>query len=901
MAFARQQVLDVINKGQYHSCVMTCYTFNFQFFELKVMRTLRAAGVKNILVLIDGSELEKLASHSTGLEFLLSSGFSIYPIYVTGGVFHPKLTLLFGKKDGLLTLGSGNLTASGLGNNDEAWGSFQVQDLNTANAALFADAWHYVPALTADLKGVAAEKIDWIKRFTPWLGQLPAAAPGTPYSLEKEASVALLTNKQTGILPQVLDLIGKATVEMITCVSPYYDKAGQVLKSLQERYPKAKLRCVVEGRAGSLPIGMKPTEAERIAFYPWQECGARKTGQVSSRLHAKLVHFATSKGEYLLLGSANVTASGMGRPNYKPRNEEASLLLFRPQGNYLQEMGIKVPTSESVPFAKLHTYLVHPGMLPLGEEDAPTGTSVHIVLAEQEAGAITLHLKSPASGTFSICLLDADQQVVFTSPPTQLSVLVRIALPEIDAFVSIVEIRNEEGKVVGRQFVQFPAEQYKYCPDERLQKLQMALDDLTLGGMDGFAELLDLVEMEDADAENGSVGSGRNTAVGLSKKGSELMAEQKVGTLAEAQLAKQRSVLGSPNVRIVDFLNTLGKNLMATATDEAYSESTEQGVDVDTGAVNQAITVVEAVPDYARQMLVSQREVKCLDRFLKRLYKNQAGKLKSLTKADTHFKLELPALTLRDLATFNVAMHVAISYVGKHYVCQENGQEWNEFFLYKTAAEDLCSYNCLKGICNLTIGHFLLQATGGFQHYDDPVVQKRMDGYRQAAFEMATFLVVNTPWKESERDVRDLLLCNASHYLRPQQWPLHDLTKLLAPSFATLKGRAPFAHHEADIRLGQQLGKVMPQLQQLQIAKGRDNNPPHNGAALPTKQAKALTGGEWVFLKRLGVCLVSRKYTQTKGVTISLSRPGFPALGDDLHGIYEYNLAPENGVPVISK
>ena len=207
----------------------------------------------------------------------------------------------------------------------------------------------------------------------------------------------------------------------------------------------------------------------------------------------------------------------------------------------------------------------------------------------------------------------------------------------------------------------------------------------------------------------------------------------------------------------------------------------------------------------------------------------------------------------------------------------------------------------MKGICNLTIGHFLLQATGGFQHYDDPVVQKRMDGYRQAAFEMATFLVVNTPWKESERDVRDLLLCNASHYLRPQQWPLHDLTKLLAPSFATLKGRAPFAHHEADIRLGQQLGKVMPQLQQLQIAKGRDNNPPHNGAALPTKQAKALTGGEWVFLKRLGVCLVSRKYTQTKGVTISLSRPGFPALGDDLHGIYEYNLAPENGVPVISK
>ena len=69
MAFARQNILETLGKGHYHSCLMTCYSFDFQFFELRVMHMLRAAGIQNILVLTDGPFLEYLASTPSGREF----------------------------------------------------------------------------------------------------------------------------------------------------------------------------------------------------------------------------------------------------------------------------------------------------------------------------------------------------------------------------------------------------------------------------------------------------------------------------------------------------------------------------------------------------------------------------------------------------------------------------------------------------------------------------------------------------------------------------------------------------------------------------------------------------------------------------------------------------------------
>ncbi|OKL39987.1 hypothetical protein A3841_16630 [Pontibacter flavimaris] len=60
MVIDRQNVLDLIgkNKHKYSSCIITCYTFDFTFFEERVIPTLRLSNIKNINVFLDGKHLE---------------------------------------------------------------------------------------------------------------------------------------------------------------------------------------------------------------------------------------------------------------------------------------------------------------------------------------------------------------------------------------------------------------------------------------------------------------------------------------------------------------------------------------------------------------------------------------------------------------------------------------------------------------------------------------------------------------------------------------------------------------------------------------------------------------------------------------------------------------------------
>ena len=138
----RRNILELIGKhrGKYHSCVLTCYSFDFSFFEERVLPTLRLANIKNVNVLADGHYLEMAQEATTGREFKHNKTYNFHPIYETG-VFHPKIILLTGVRHGLLIIGSGNITSSGLSTNDEIWGAFHLDNICNENAPLFGAAW----------------------------------------------------------------------------------------------------------------------------------------------------------------------------------------------------------------------------------------------------------------------------------------------------------------------------------------------------------------------------------------------------------------------------------------------------------------------------------------------------------------------------------------------------------------------------------------------------------------------------------------------------------------------------------------------------------------------------------------------------------------------------------------
>lgn len=143
---ARHNILDLLgsDKRKYHSCIITCYSFDFIFFEQRVLPKLRQAGITNINIYVDASQFEKQINSFIGSEMLdYKAGYSITPIKMTGA-FHPKVLLAVGKTKGFLAVGSGNLTSSGLSSNEEIWGSFYITETDKTTEPFFKEVTTYL-------------------------------------------------------------------------------------------------------------------------------------------------------------------------------------------------------------------------------------------------------------------------------------------------------------------------------------------------------------------------------------------------------------------------------------------------------------------------------------------------------------------------------------------------------------------------------------------------------------------------------------------------------------------------------------------------------------------------------------------------------------------------------------
>ena len=155
----------------YHSAVLTCYTFDPIYFESIYLPTLRMLGITNVIVLMDSSMYDEL---------LVDSSYQYHRVTISNytlvrqenshlGVFHPKMGLLFGEEEGVLIVGSGNLTFSGLSNNEEVWNVFHVQDNDSIHYPLLHKAWMYVSKVTKNTPTLVQKQLKWITEQSLWL------------------------------------------------------------------------------------------------------------------------------------------------------------------------------------------------------------------------------------------------------------------------------------------------------------------------------------------------------------------------------------------------------------------------------------------------------------------------------------------------------------------------------------------------------------------------------------------------------------------------------------------------------------------------------------------------------------------------------------------------------------
>lgn len=329
----RQNIIKLLGDRTniYHSALLTTYSFDPIYFETVYLSTLRKLGITNVVVLMDASMYDQLLSDSNYQCHRVSqyNYTLVRKENFHSGVFHPKVVLLFGEEEDTLIVGSGNLTYSGLANNDEVWNAFHVQGNNSIHYPLFYQAWKYLSQSANQTSSLVSRQIDWMLEQSPWLHQ--ETSDSTVLLSSGEECTLLYNTAESTILDKVLLSIGDKRIVSIKVIAPFYDAEGDALSALNKQLAPKEMLCILDLERQSAPYSLLKTDISTVF------CKADS----SNPLHAKIFELQAEDETWLLCGSANAGNMALGTGHYEFNDEVCILLHCNTQRNYIAELGLK--------------------------------------------------------------------------------------------------------------------------------------------------------------------------------------------------------------------------------------------------------------------------------------------------------------------------------------------------------------------------------------------------------------------------------------------------------------------------------------------------------------------------------------------------------------------------------
>jgi hypothetical protein len=422
MAIERQNILQLLGKSRnkYHSCIITSYSFSFQYFEKRILPILRGAGIVNINLLVDTNMLAKqLEINDNSKIHEPRKSYSITPISIPGA-FHPKLLLAIGKEKGMLAIGSGNLTGAGMNYNEEVWGAYHYHENDTTAIGLFQEVIMYLKEFGTFIKGINQEKISWIGLNSDWYANLEKIS-SLPKSTQfgKENVQLIKSGFNISIYRQLLDILPQ-NPKAIKVLSPFYNEDGRFISNLWKDLRPDSIHCIVDPQRGTIPSLID--KSLPFNFSNWNILSENSENN-SSILHAKAMQFEYPKESYFLFGSPNATMEAFGSKTTQGTNAELAILMrSNSHRDYFQELGIEFPkkgnlTLDSVKGASAN------------DEDNQTSQKyrIHIDHAEILDNELTIFLKPSSKDIYgSITLYNTDGLEVSKSEPQLLQAKINL-------------------------------------------------------------------------------------------------------------------------------------------------------------------------------------------------------------------------------------------------------------------------------------------------------------------------------------------------------------------------------------------------------------------------------------------------------------------------------------------
>jgi phosphatidylserine/phosphatidylglycerophosphate/cardiolipin synthase-like enzyme len=399
-------ILDDIQKirQRYELSFITTFNAYLPFYESVIFRRLKAAGSRVNTVLMDAIQCAAVFQDPHTKPILAGRDYTLIPISVAGGAFHPKLLFFIGKHRCKLYVGSHNLTLSGFGRNRELTAAFEVdRDSDLEDLAVFRKAWSYMRFWTSDQPEDLLAPFDLAERIAHW-----ALLPDENENTDSGGNIFFASDKSgTPLWKQVRKHLPDSA-RRLTLISPFFGSNLDFTERLIKDFKPEQFIVGLEPDK----VQISPDAFQKLSDVRFVNAESLRDGE--GYLHAKALVIETDGGdEFMLLGSANASrAAWLNETNN--RNIEAVVLLRSTVKKSLAKTLGLTSLAKAPKLTKNDWELIQ-----LNKEKLDNKTqneSVRVLIATETDDGFMLRIETKSSlGELAVELLDFGDQIILIS------------------------------------------------------------------------------------------------------------------------------------------------------------------------------------------------------------------------------------------------------------------------------------------------------------------------------------------------------------------------------------------------------------------------------------------------------------------------------------------------------
>ena len=295
MSNTSPSILDLLETRRWKRAVFTSFTLSLTYFESYMLPRLRARGCASIDIYVDAlgyrdSLMEQRSRHA-------GRDYSLHPVVVRSGIFHPKLIHLWAEEGegDLLLVGSGNLTYAGHGGNLEVFEALRPE----AHATAFSQAAEFFGELTT------AEHVDMGEAQAP-LRALRRRMASLAEKHPAGSDVQFIHSLSEPAVPQLArHLAGRAFDEFVI-MSPYHNPDAAPIARLVDATRPRRVLISLDPKARTSPFPFELAET-------WScDVSACEPDVTKARFsHAKWYEWRAADEAIAFTGSFNATTASL--------------------------------------------------------------------------------------------------------------------------------------------------------------------------------------------------------------------------------------------------------------------------------------------------------------------------------------------------------------------------------------------------------------------------------------------------------------------------------------------------------------------------------------------------------------------------------------------------------------